>query len=497
MKEQILSRIANQNKLRLSKEELTFLKNETPFLPEKISLTERLWYWDNGITTLVKCQECGGKVSWSKPTKSYVKYCHKCNIKSPETRQKSEATNILKRGVKNPFQSQDVKAKSANTKNIKYGDKSYNNRKKFQETCDKLYGKTSYTKTLEYFKRTIKGNLTVQEVEALYIKINDNNWLAEELSTKTCSQIAKELNIALKSVIRRAVSLDLFKKDAQKSSLETHISNFVASMTSIITNTRSIIPPYELDIFCKDYSLAIEIDGLYWHSHDKLKDKNYHLNKTNMCSDKGIHLLHIFENEWVDHTKQKIWKSIIANKFGNSTRLYARNCEIKIVSSTDKCIFLTNNHLQGNCPSYINVGLYHDTMLVSLMTFGKSRFNTRYDWELLRFCNIINHSVVGGASRLLKRFKRSYHGSIVSYADKRRSNGNLYKQLGFTHTHDSASNFWYFKNNQMKLESRIKFQKHKQNSILENFNSDLTADENMSNNGYRKIYDCGNQVWVL
>jgi len=497
VKEEILSRIANQNKLRLSKEELTFLKIETPFLPEKISLTERLWYWKNEIIAIVKCQECGDKVSWSKPTKSYVKYCHKCNIKSTETRQKSEATNILKRGVKNPFQSQDVKDKSSNTKAEKYGDKSYNNRKKFQETCDTLYGKTSYTKTLEYFKRTIKGNLTVQEVEELYTKINDNNWLAEELSAKSCSQIAKEQNIALKSIIRRAVSLGLFKKDNQKSSLETHISNFVSSLTTTITNTRSVISPYELDIFCEEPSLAIEIDGLYWHSHDKLNDKNYHLKKTDMCSAKGIHLLHIFENEWLDSIKQKIWKSIIANKLGRSTRLYARNCEVKSVSNSDKRLFLENNHLQGDCPSRTNIGLYHDNVLVSLMTFGKSRFNKEYDWELLRFCNLTNYSIVGGASRLLKAFKRSHHGKIISYADKRRSDGNLYKQLGFTHTHDSSPNFWYFKSNQMKLESRIKFQKHKQNNVLENFDSALTADENMKMNGYRKIYDCGNQVWVL
>ena len=284
-----------------------------------------------------------------------------------------------------------------------------------------------------------------------------------------------------------------------KSIAEQEIVDYCSSFVSTKSNVRNVIPPLELDVYIENFKLAIEYDGLFWHSSHTVEteDKNYHLNKTELCEAKGIQLFHIFENEWLDPIKQKIWKSIIKNKFGNSTRLYARNCEIKTVSNVQKCEFLKVNHLQGDCPSSVNVGLYHDNELVSIMTFSKSRFNKKYDWELLRFCNVLNTTIVGGASRLLKAFKRSYHGSIVSYADKRRSNGNLYKQLGFTHSHDSKPNYFYFKSGDMLLESRVKYQKHKLYKALKEFEPKLTESENMYNNGYRKIYDCGNQVWVL
>jgi len=282
-----------------------------------------------------------------------------------------------------------------------------------------------------------------------------------------------------------------------KSIAEQEIIDYCDSYVLVKSNARNIISPLELDVYVESLNLAIEYNGLFWHNHNKLENKNYHLNKTELCEAKGIHLLHIFENEWLDPTKQNIWKSIISNKLGHSTRLYARNCGIRTVSSVEKCEFLKANHLQGDCPSSVNVGLYHNDELVSLMTFGKSRFSKKYDWELLRFCNTLNVSVVGGASRLLKRFRALNDGSIVSYADKRRSNGNLYKQLGFSHSHDSKPNYWYFKSGDIMLESRVKYQKHKLSKILKYFDSDLSESDNMNNNGYHKIYDCGNQVWVL
>lgn len=62
------------------------------------------------------------------------------------------------------------------------------------------------------------------------------------------------------------------------------------------------------------------------------------------------------------------------------------------------------------------------------MTFGKSRYDKSYEYELIRFCNILYINVIGAAGKLLKFFERSYTPkSIISYADRRYSTGNLYK----------------------------------------------------------------------
>ena len=130
------------------------------------------------------------------------------------------------------------------------------------------------------------------------------------------------------------------------------------------------------------------------------------------------------------------------------------------------------------------------------MTFGKCRFNKKYEWELLRFCNKLGYHIPGGASKLLTYFERTYKPkSLISYADRRWSQGKLYRALGFNLDHVSEPNYWYF-NNIFSLESRIKYQKHKLKDILEKFDPNLTEVENMIMNGYHRIFDCGNLVFV-
>jgi len=73
----------------------------------------------------------------------------------------------------------------------------------------------------------------------------------------------------------------------------------------------------------------------------------------------------------------------------------AEKCKIKLVDNKQSNEFLISNHLQGKCNSSIKIGLFYNNDLVSIMTFGKARYSDA-DWELIRFCNKINISVVGG-----------------------------------------------------------------------------------------------------
>ena len=129
------------------------------------------------------------------------------------------------------------------------------------------------------------------------------------------------------------------------------------------------------------------------------------------------------------------------------------------------------------------------------MTFGKTRFSKKYEYEMIRFCNKKFISVVGGASKLYKYFIRNYKPkSVISYANRRYSDGNLYDKLGFKFSHFSTPNYWYFKNNQ-KLYSRIMFQKHKLKDLLESYDSNKSEIENMIANNYQRIFDCGNIIF--
>ena len=174
-------------------------------------------------------------------------------------------------------------------------------------------------------------------------------------------------------------------------------------------------------------------------------------------------------------------------------KIFARKCEVKKIEDVSE--FIEKNHLQGNIQAKYKYGLFYKDELVSTMTFGKPRFNTKYDWEILRFCSKTNTNIIGGFSKILSFFRKQNKGSMITYSDKRYSNGNVYLKNGFVQLKDSSPNYWYIKNKNI-VGSRIKFQKHKLKNILEIYNPALTEWENMQMNGYDRIWDCGNSVFI-
>ncbi|MCQ2209207.1 MAG: hypothetical protein MJZ34_02835 [Paludibacteraceae bacterium] len=286
--------------------------------------------------------------------------------------------------------------------------------------------------------------------------------------------------------------------------LQDQIFDYIRSFydKEIHCSIRNVIPSYELDIYLPEAKLAIEFDGLKFHSsgvnpfgEKVIFPKNYHLNKTELCEKQGIQLLHITDSEWLS-PKQHIWKSVIKSKLGVTTRIGARKCQIiKNVSNIKS--FLEQNHLQGYAPSSFNYGLTYDGKTVAVMTFNKVRFGNKVDFELMRFCCECGITIQGAASRLLKAFREDHPGSIVSYANRRWSNGNLYKQLGFTFDGKTEPDYFYFHPKDYQLYHRISFQKHKLKELPGfNYNENLTEEENMYANGYMKYYDCGNLRYI-
>lgn len=279
------------------------------------------------------------------------------------------------------------------------------------------------------------------------------------------------------------------------SMLQRDIYNFIDTICcdNKIINDRSEISPLELDIFMPDRHLAIECHGIYWHSFDQLETKEEkfrHATKSDRCGEKGIYLIQIFENEWRD--KRPIIESIIRNKFDASDRIYARKCEIIEVDTGDYRDFMNINHLQGYKHSNVAFGLRHAGNVVCIMSFNK---HNKYGWEITRFANKLNVSVVGGASRLFKHFLAKYKpDTVLSYADRRFSDGGLYKSLGFDMDGVTQPNYFYVMNNE--LLSRHKFQKHKLRGQLQIFNESLSESENMFLNGFRRLWDSGHWRFI-
>lgn len=216
---------------------------------------------------------------------------------------------------------------------------------------------------------------------------------------------------------------------------EKELVNYVKSIYKgkIIENDRKVIYPLELDIYIPDKQIAIEFNGIYWHS-DKVIHKKYHLEKSKLCEKKGIRLIHIYEWE-IDFPYWEKIKMMLNQAFGNNPTLYARNCEIKEISNKDARVLNNIVHLQGHRNAQVTYGLFYHNELVQLMSFSKTRYNKNLkddnSWEIIRGCPGSNISVVGGVSKLFKHFIKTHlPNKIFSYCDFNKFDGNSYEKLG-------------------------------------------------------------------
>ena len=278
---------------------------------------------------------------------------------------------------------------------------------------------------------------------------------------------------------------------------EDEIEEFIRSLGFLVVKKdRTILDGKEIDIFIPEKKVGFEFDGLYWHSNE-YKNDNYHLLKTMAAEDAGIRLVHIFEDEW--YFKKEIVKSMISNILGKTERkIYARKCKIQEVGRFEKKLFLDKNHIQGDVVTNINIGLYYEGELVSLMCFGKRRVNlgkkaaNEGEYELLRFCNLLNTSVIGGASKLFKYFiENKAPEYIISYCDRRYSVGNMYEKIGLTKSHISKPNYFYVQG--VNRENRFKFRKSE--LVKDGYDPDKSEREIMKERNIPRIYDCGNIVY--
>jgi very-short-patch-repair endonuclease len=411
-------------------------------------------------------------------------------------KEKTKKTNLKKYGVEYSLQSNIIKEKTKKTNLLKYNTEipSQNNNIK-----EKIKAKNIVTKQItskKYWSDILK--LNIEDIDYN----NDNELIISNYCIKHNSFIINRS--LLKNRIRENIEnicTQCNPINENVSIKENEIRDHIKNELNI--NTEKIrINNKEIDIYLSDYKLGIEFDGLYWHS-ELFKDKNYHLNKTEECKKQGIQLLHIFEDEWSN--KKEIVKSIIRNKLNvTDNKIFARKCQIKEINHDTSSIFLNENHIQGNINTSIRLGLFYNKKLVSIMTFGKKRIalgnkiTNESEYEMLRFCNKLNAHVIGGAGKLLSYFIKTYNPkSILTYADRRYSNGNLYEQLGFKFIKNTKPNYWYYNNKTKKCKRYYRYSFRKNILIKNGYDPNKTENQIMNENGYLKIYDCGHMKFEM
>ena len=474
----------------------------------------------------MKCKECDKDLIFKRSIKEgYGTYCSlECTNKNKEHKEKIKKTNIKKYGGVSPIHSNEIKNKIKNTNIKKYGvDNTWKRLDLVENGFMEKHGVkhvsevdgVSERKTLTNIKRYgHKNNLSIDEVyqksvttKKLKFLEKYNNYkfsncdgiVLEVYCDECCSLYKIDRNLFR---YRDSVNINPCTKchpiNEHVSIQEKDLQKFINTLNlDVIFNDRELLKPKEIDILIPSHKLAIEFNGLYWHS-DVYVDNNYHLNKTKLVNSVGYELIHIFEDEWIN--KSDIVKSIIKNRLGiYEEKVYARKCSVREIDNKIYKDFLDQNHIQGYVKSKIKLGLFHNNNLVSVMSFGGLRKSLGHtskvgSYEMLRFCNKLNYSVVGGASKLFKYFIKNYNpNQTISYSDNRYFGGSLYEKLGFIYDKNTTPNYYYICGG-ITRENRFKFRKDI--LVKEGFDENKTEKEIMKGRGYNRIYDCGNKKWL-
>lgn len=519
------------------------------------NFAEKLYLWVNDMHEPPACPICGSPLKFRGRKSGYSQYCsmicmhkdpnyHKKVLKngSPfsrqEVREKARQTCMEHYGVENSFLSEEVREKARRTCMDHYGVENPFMLRSIQERCRKSFEETitkRHQKQWEELPFTepdwnaVKGTRSVSEAgirknhPKLYEYIMENFpngenfreklWMYQNNTTTrpVCKICGKPVSFCSNSAeFFTYCSYTCSNRDPDKygdnnipgsgTSLELFIRNILDEYDiSYTTNDRSILSGKELDIYLPDYKLAIECNGIYWHSSKSSKSKDYHYNKWKTCKEQGIQLLTV----WEDQIKNKpsIVRNLILSRLGiYDKKIGARQCIIHDVTPKESRKFLNTHHLQGSVSGSVRLGLYHGNELIALMIFGRTRKSLgqkSHDntYELYRYCCKSGVHIQGGASKLFAQFLIDHPRCIVeSFSSNDISDGTLYRVLGFVHAGEQKGTYWYIN---MKMERFHRYTFRKDVLIRNGADPNMTEFQITDGMGLFRIYDSGQQKWIF
>jgi len=423
------------------------------------------------------------------------------NFNIVEWRSKFEITMLNNYGVKNALQSDVIKEKMKLTNIERYGvDNPLKSKKiQFERVKNTDYNKITINRLntinekynvdnimeIDFYKDKARYNRRLKEKEKniniIHIDLDNNQYLMKCDNGKHHEfKIGFPLYKSRKHFNNKFCTVCFKPNKRTISELEKELLNFIKEnyKKTIITNTKKIIFPYELDIYLPELKLAFEFNGIYWHNEqNKLND--YHKIKSDMCGEKEIQLIHIYEDDWIN--KKDIMKSIILSTLNiYATILQSEECEVKEISFSESINFLKCNYIHVDINSNLNIGLFYNNELVSLLFLN--------DNEILGYSVKINYNIINGLSKLFTYYINKYNPIYtIIYINRDNSNCLLYNKLGFQLDNIIDSDYSYIVND-IKVSKKYY---NKEILINNGYNKDKTEHEIMTERKIYRIYNSG------
>ena len=466
----------------------------------------------------LKCPECGVLVKWDR----YEPFrgCKACNAKRaaqlrkevmlekygspttlqcPELREKMKATLIDRYGTDTPMKSDQIKDRVKQTNLAKYG-------------------VANAMQNPEIAERSAKNRTTSSDVVKERIR---QAWL-DRYGVDNISKLTETIDKITATFqerygVKRAVHVPEFRAKMEASMVakygvpyytmtneyrqDSHfrVSKINQSFAELLqSNNIEFTTEFSIDRKAYDFCIPathtlIEINPTYTHNtmgnhwNKNGLPENYHLEKTKLAMEHGYRCIHVWD--WDD------WDKIIA-MLQPTKRVHARECTIYRLWPKYSVPFIQENHLQGSCRGQLlHLGLVKDDQILQVMTFGRSRYDNKYDVELLRMCTRIGYHVAGGASRLFKYATEKFDiQNIVSYCDLSKFSGKTYQIMGMTHVRDTQPQMIWSKENKKVTSNLLRARGYDQ-LFGTNYGKGTSNEVLMIENGWLPVFDCGQRVY--
>jgi len=403
------------------------------------------------------CLYCGNEVTSRKKDSKY------CSIKcsnNHKIKNKKYLEN-LSNGLKNSYRNMSMNQKELRKKEISKGNKRYykNQTLDGNKNTGYLQSYSNLDKSLKYY-----GDYSILTDFENYKK--DNSFVLIK-----CNYCKETMELKRNTSGFNRPRCECNRKDILNYPENELYEIVKKGSKDVCFLQKGVIGDLELDITDLKNNFAIEYNGLYWHS-SLFKEKNYHLLKTQLAEEKGIKLFHIFENEWLNAIKKKIWIYKIKSEQGLNTFIHSEYNQLKEISK-DECIkFLDENCLEGFKEADFYFGLVFENEIILALSFKETK---KDEFEIVRMCTKVGIEVVNGYDTVLDYF--SYRFKPIRFhleVNRRLTDGKEIEKLGFANTYSKGPSLFYF------ITQRELITEKESHKILSNYN---------------KIYDSGSKFF--
>lgn len=256
------------------------------------------------------------------------------------------------------------------------------------------------------FKRGEFGTDYLLEVECEKNHITQTNWSYLYYLKRFCSRCKPKTSKPEKEIMEFLTSLGI--------KVEQH--------------NREILNGKELDLYLPEYRLAIEYNGLYWHSDCCVSDRYRHFKKHETCLRKNIGLITIWQNEW--ETRKEAVKNIILNRIQKLKKISLTKYTLETIEYVEAFKFMETNHVFSITELDRSVALKDfNGNVLSVISYSVEKCSRI---KLVGFCDLLGCKIQGSFPKLLiKLIEVEKPKGIISFVDRRYFTENILVRNGF------------------------------------------------------------------